>query len=71
MSDGLLFFLGMVLGFAVGALLAAPGNGSLGNGCKPDGTCQGSLVCMVGEVALPRGGLHATHRCQLPPTGAK
>jgi hypothetical protein len=71
MSDVLCLFLGVFLGFIGGAWLAAPGDGSLGNSCKPDGTCQGSLVCMVGEVASPRGGLHETHRCQLPTTGAK
>jgi len=64
-------FTGIFLGFVLGAWMASPGDGSLGHNCKPDGTCQGSLVCMAGEITAPRGGLQQAHRCQLPPASAK
>lgn len=53
---------------------APPYDGSLGNFCKDDGTCQGQLHC-VPRRHFSNYGEHITYHCVLPSqptcTGAK
>jgi hypothetical protein len=43
--------------------------GALGGLCKPDGTCQGKLVC-TRETSEYRGSSYSVHACLLPTQAA-